>query len=375
MNFKYLQRKMIFFIIIIACLSGCDKNSKKMDITKEEFGKTTEGQVVYLYTLKNNKGLTVKITNYGGIVTSLMVPDRNGNQEDVVLGYDKFDDYLKASPYFGAIVGRYGNRIAKGKFVLDGIEYNLAKNNDENHIHGGIKGFDKVVWNAEDFCNDEDVGVKLCYKSRDGEEGYPGNLDVTVIYTLTNKNELTISYEADTDKPTPVNITHHGYFNLAGAGNGDVLGHELTINAGIYTVVDKTLIPTGELRDVKGTAMNFLTPHKIGERIAQVNGGYDHNYVLDSWSNKQRLAATVFEPQSGRYMEVLTTEPGIQFYSGNFLDGTNIGKGGKAYLKHYGFCLETQHFPDSPNHREFPNVILRPGEKYRQFTVYRFGLK
>jgi len=370
-----LAANIILFIMIIAgCIPG-DQKGKNMSITKETFGKSVDGREVYLFTLVNINGLKAKITNYGGIVTSLLVPDRNGQLSDVVLGYDKFDDYLKSSPYFGAIVGRYGNRIAGGKFSLDGIEYLLAKNNGENHLHGGIKGFDKQVWNAEAFKNKDGVGVKLWYRSNDGEEGYPGNLDVKVIYYLTNKNELTISYEAVTDKPTPLNITHHGYFNLAGAGNGDILRHELKINAGKYAVIDQTLIPTGELRDVRGTPMDFLVPHAIGERMAQVEGGYDHNFILDNFSSKLQLAATVFEPQSGRYMEVHTTEPGMQFYSGNFLDGSNIGKGGKPYRKHYGFCLETQHFPDSPNHPEFPDVILRPGSTYLQFTVYSFEVR
>ncbi|MCX6258068.1 MAG: galactose mutarotase [Bacteroidia bacterium] len=373
-NVFYFSMILMSFMMLCSC--GNNKpGTGKPGVTKELFGKLPDGRSADIYTLVNNHGMIARITNYGGIVTSLMTPDKNGKLADVVLGYDRLEDYLKDSPYFGAIVGRYGNRIAGGKFSLDGVEYTLARNNGPNHLHGGIRGFDKVLWDAESFQNETGVGLKLTYLSKDGEEGYPGNLRVTVIYNLTNKNELSISYEAETDKATPVNITHHGYFNLAGAGNGDILGQELTINAGRYTVVDNTLIPTGELRDVKNTPMDFLSPHKIGERIGQVDGGYDHNYVLDNWDGTLHMAAIVDEPVSGRMMEVLTTEPGVQFYSGNFLNGSNIGKGGKAYQKHAGFCLETQHFPDSPNHPDFPSVILLPGKKYHHFTVYRFSAK
>ncbi|MCD4747144.1 MAG: galactose mutarotase [Bacteroidales bacterium] len=344
----------------------------KISINKENFGKY-DGKNVYLYTLTNSNGLIAKITNYGAIVTSLIVPDKQGNFDDIVLGYDNLEDYIKDSPYFGAIVGRYGNRIAKGKFILDDKEYTLAVNNGNNHLHGGIKGFDKVVWDAEEIDNKEGVGLKLKYISKDGEEGYPGNLEVTVTYTLTNNNELKISYEAVTDKPTPVNITHHSYFNLAGAGKEDILNHELMIDADKYTVVDKELIPTAELRDVKDTPMDFTSPESIGSRIAAVEGGYDHNYVLNN-NGKFAKVVEVIEPQSGRLMEVYTSEPGIQFYSGNFLDGSNIGKNGKKYNKYYGFCLETQHFPDSPNQPSFPSTILKPGEKYGYTTVYKFLL-
>lgn len=344
----------------------------KMSITKIAFGKTSEGQAVALYTLINANGMTVKITNYGGIVTSLTVPDKNGTFEDVVLGFDTLDTYLKGHPYFGAIVGRYGNRVAKGTFTLQGIEYTLAKNNGENHLHGGIKGFDKVVWKAVEIKKKNEIGIKLSYLSKDGEEGYPGNLSVKVIYTLTKNNELRIEYEAETDKATPVNLTHHSYFNLKGGGSGDILGHLLTIHAHRFTPVDEGLIPTGELKSVKDTPMDFTGPMAIGERIDQVKGGYDHNYVLDKWDGSLRLAAVVSEPFTGRIMEVLTTEPGLQFYSGNFLDGTITGKDGKKYEKHYGFCLETQHFPDSPNKPDFPSTILNPGEKYTHTTIYRF---
>lgn len=344
----------------------------KMSIIKSDFGKTKEGQPVDLYTLSNANGVTVKITNYGGIVTSLTVPDKNGQMDDVVLGFDSLDKYLEGHPYFGAIVGRYGNRIAKGKFTLNGTEYKLAANNGENHLHGGIKGFDKVVWNAEIVKKENEVAIKLSYLSKDGEEGYPGNLSVVVIYTLTNDNELKILYEAETDKPTPINLTHHSYFNLKGAGNGNILGHLMTFAADRFTPVDEGLIPTGELRSVKDTPMDFTVSKAIGERIDRVKGGYDHNYVLNDWDGSLRQAAKVVEPASGRVMEVWTTEPGLQFYTGNFLDGTITGKNSKVYHKHYGFCLETQHFPDSPNKPEFPSTILEPGEKYTHTTIYRF---
>ncbi len=350
-------------------------------IVRKPFGKV--GSVpVDLYTLVNAKGMQVSITNYGGIVVSLVVRDRNGKPGDVVLGYDRVEQYVKASPYFGAIVGRYGNRIAGGKFVLDGKPYPLAQNNNGNHLHGGLKGFDKVVWKADEFWSNRGPGLKLTYLSKDGEEGYPGNLSVTVTYVLTDENELVIQYSATSDKPTPVNLTNHSYFNLAGQGNGDILDHELTLFADRFTPVDKGLIPTGELRPVKGTPFDFRKPTAIGQRIRQTDeqlrfgGGYDHNFVLNKkQEGTLTLAARVVEPCSGRVMEVLTKEPGIQFYCGNFLDGSNVGKGGKPYKYRYGFCLETQHFPDSPNQPSFPSTILRPGKQYSTTTVYRFSAK
>jgi aldose 1-epimerase len=345
---------------------------KKMSIKKQVFGKTEDGKNVDLYTLTNSTGLNAKIMTYGGIVTSLQVPDRNGNFADIVLGCDSLDEYIKGSPYFGALIGRFGNRIAKGKFTLDGVEYTLATNNGPNHLHGGIKGFDKVVWNAKQMQTDQGPALKLTYRSRDGEEGYPGNLSCTVIYTLTNNNELKISYEAKTDKATVINLTHHSYFNLGGHNSGDILGHTLIINADRFTPVDKDLIPTGEIKPVKGTPMDFTKPMAIGSRIKQ--GGYDHNYVLNSSDGSLALAASVYEPKSGRVMEIFTTEPGIQFYTGNFLDGSVKGKGA-VYNKHNGFCLETQHFPDSPNKPNFPSVVLKPGEKYTQLTVYKFSAR
>jgi len=352
-----------------------------MKIEKHAFGKTGDGTPIELYTLTNANGLEAKITNYGGIVVSLLVPDRDGKPGDVVLGYETLEEYIENNPYFGTLVGRYGNRIARGKFTLEGIEYTLAQNDGENHLHGGLKGFDKVVWKADAVRSKNSVGLKLTYLSKDGEEGYPGNLSVTVVYTLTNDNELKIEYTAVTDKVTIVNLTHHGYFNLAGAGLGDILGHELMIKADRFTPVDKGLIPTGELRGVKGTPMDFTRAVAIGARIDQaaeqlvLGGGYDHNWVLNNGDGSLALAAKVYEPTTGRVMEVYTTEPGIQFYSGNFLDGSITGKGGKVYEYRYGFCLETQHFPDSPNKPDFPSTVLKPGETYTTTTIYTFSVK
>ncbi|MGA2586161.1 MAG: aldose epimerase family protein [Candidatus Aminicenantales bacterium] len=344
-------------------------------MTKEPFGHLPDGSAVEIFTLKNDGGLKARLMTYGAILVSLEVPGRDGRPGDVVLGYDTLDGYVKNNPYFGAIVGRYGNRIAKGLFTLDGAAYKLAVNNGENHLHGGVRGFDKVVWAAEPVKETGAVGVKFTYLSKDGEEGYPGNLACAVTYRLTNDNELKISYEATTDKSTPVNLTHHSYWNLAGQGNGDILRHELGLNADRYTPVDKGLIPTGELVPVKGTPMDFTTPTAIGRRIAQVEGGYDHNYVLNRTGEELSPAARLYDPQSGRTMEISTTEPGIQFYSGNFLDGTITGKSGKVYQKHYGLCLETQHFPDSPNKLNFPSTILKPGRVYKSLTVHKFSTR
>jgi aldose 1-epimerase len=364
-----------FLIIGIMLISGCQKKEHAMQVTEEKYGTTSDGQDVKLYTLKNEKGMTVKITNYGGIVTELWVPDKAGTLGDVVLGFDNLTGYMGDHPYFGTLVGRYANRIAGGKFKLDGKDYTLAVNNGNNHLHGGLKGFDKVLWKSSRQSGRDSVAVRLQYESSDMEEGYPGKLNVTVIYTLNNKNELSIRYEATTSKPTILNLTYHGYFNLAGAGNGDILKHDLMINAQKYTVVNAELIPTGELRPVEGTPLDFRSPCPIGDRIAMVEGGYDHNYVLESNDASLSLAARVTEPVSKRVMEVWTTQPGVQLYTGNFLDGTLKGKGGKVYAKHYGFCLETQHFPDSPNRPDFPSVILRPGETYKQLTIYKFSVE
>lgn len=363
------------------CLRSGEKEAKQpMDINVTTFGKTPEGQEVKLYTLRNANGVTAGIMNYGAIVVSLKAPDAKGQMDDIVLGYDNLEGYLKVTPYFGAIVGRYGNRIGKGKFTLDGTTYTLAVNNGENALHGGNKGFDKVVWGHKPVWKSDSVGVELSYLSKDGEEGYPGNLKATVTYTLTNKNELRIDYVATTDKATPVNLTHHGYFNLTG-GERDILGHVLMLNADRFTPVDAGLIPTGELQAVKGTPMDFTKATAIGERIEadfeqlKAGGGYDHNWVLNRRGGGLSLAARVTEPTTGRVMEVWTTQPGVQFYSGNFLDGTITGKGGKVYQHRWGFCLETQHYPDSPNKPNFPSTILRPGDKYETTTVYRFLTK
>ncbi|MCI0529368.1 MAG: galactose mutarotase, partial [Nitrospira sp.] len=367
-------------IAIVLAFSFSGGVYAKMNIEKQPFG-TVDGAAVDLYTLTNDKGVEVKITNYGGTVTSLMVPDRDGKLGDVVLGYDNLEGYLKNNPYFGCIIGRYGNRIGKGKFTLNGVEYTLAQNNGENSLHGGIKGFDKMVWNVKEIKDKDSVGLELTYLSKDGEEGYPGNLSVTVTYTLTNNNELKIDYGATTDKDTVVNLTHHSYFNLAGAGEGDILGHELMINADRFTPVDSGLIPTGELKSVKDTPMDFTQPTAIGARINQeyeqliLGRGYDHNWVLNTKEGSLTLAASVYEPKTGRVMEVLTTEPGMQFYTGNFLDGSITGKGGKVYNQRFGFCLETQHFPDSPNKSEFPSTTLKAGGKYATTTIYKFSAR
>jgi aldose 1-epimerase len=357
------------------------QGAAKMDLAVRPFGQTPDGQQVRLYSLRNDKGAKADIMTYGATVVTLQVPDRNGRLDDIVLGYDNLDSYVKNSPYFGAIVGRYGNRIGKGRFTLDGIEYDkLAINNGENHLHGGLKGFDKVVWQDEPVWRPNGVGVKLSYLSKDGEEGYPGNLQCTVTYVLTNNNELRIEYQATTDKATPVNLTHHGYFNLTG-GQRDILGHELMLNARQFTPVDAGLIPTGEIVPVRGTPMDFTRPTEIGARInasyeqLKFGGGYDHNWVINRRGKGLALAARVYEPTTGRVMEVFTTEPGIQFYSGNFLDGTITGKKGQVYKHRWGFCLETQHYPDSPNKPNFPSTILRPGEKYETTTVYKFSTR
>jgi aldose 1-epimerase len=377
MKTKY-EYGLILAVAFLLFISGCNDTilcgEKKMSIEKQPFGKTEDGISIDLYTLTNSNGLKADIITYGGIVTSLQLPDRNGKFADIVLGCDTLDDYAKRSPFFGAIIGRYANRIAKGRFTLDGVEYKLATNNGPNHLHGGVKGFDKVVWNAEPIQTKEGPALKLTYKSRDGEEGYPGNLSCTVVYTLTNDNELKVSYQATTDKTTVINLTHHSYFNLAGYNSGDVLGHTLQIFSDYFTPVDDVQIPTGEIKPVKGTSMDFTKPMVIGSRIKQVPGGYDHNYVLNSSDGSLALAASVYEPKSGRVMEIFTTEPGVQFYTANFLDGSVKGKGA-VYNKYAGLCLEMQHFPDSPNKPNFPSVVLRPGKKYTQLTVHKFSAR
>ena len=359
---------------------GQEKGSEKMKATVEQklFGKTSDGTAVDLYVLTNANGMKAKVMTYGAILTELDVPDRDGKLGDVVLGFDNLQSYLAGHPHFGATTGRVANRIAKGKFSLDGKDYTLAVNNGPNSLHGGLKGFDKVVWKAQPNETPDAAGVQLTYVSRDGEEGYPGNLTTVVTYMLTNQNELRIDYKATTDKPTPINLTNHSYFNLAGPPSGDILDHELELEADEYTPADDTLIPTGEIRSVKGTPLDFTKATKIGSRIAQVadkTGGYDHNFVLRSKGKKLELAARVHDPKTGRVMEMSTTEPGVQLYTANFLDGKLKGKDGVAFKKHQAFCLEAQHFPDSVHHPKFPSIILRPGETYTQTTVFKFSVK
>lgn len=363
-------------------LAGCAKVEQKSappkpTVQKQDFGKTPDGTAVDLYTLSNAAGMKVSIMTYGGIVTQVHVPDKTGKSGDVVLGFDSLDGYLKTHPYFGALIGRYGNRIAKGRFKLNGVEYQLATNNNNlNHLHGGVKGFDKAVWKANPI---DARTLELTHTSPDGDEGYPGTLQVKVVYSLAETNELKIDYTATTDKDTVLNLTNHTYFNLAGAG--DNLAHAVTLNADRFTPVDAGLIPTGELKPVKGTPFDFTTPHAIGERIAQddpqlkAGKGYDHNFVLNNSSGALALAARVEEPTSGRVLEVWTTEPGVQFYTGNFLDGSLTGKGGVKINQRAGFCLETQHFPDSPNQPNFPSTVLKPGQTYRSTTTWKFSAK
>jgi aldose 1-epimerase len=352
----------------------------KPGITKAAFG-AVDGRSVEIYTLTNSKGMEARIMTYGGTVVSLKVPDRNRKLADVVLGYDSLGDYQRSTFYFGALIGRYGNRIAKGRFSIDGKEYSLAANNGPNHLHGGVKGFDKVIWTAHPSMKIDGPHLELTYFSRDGEEGYPGDLDVKVTYSLTEKNELKIEYSATTDKPTVVNLTHHSYFDLAGAGSRNILDHQFFINADRFTPTDSGSIPSGELRSVKGTPFDLAKPTAIASRIDQADeqlkfgNGYDHNFVLNKKGSELSLAASVYEATSGRLMEVFTTEPGLQFYTGNFLDGSIKGKDGKDYPRRSGFCLEAQHFPDSPNEPQFPTTVLRPNQKYSQTTIYRFSVR
>lgn len=368
-------------VICIALITGKAQAESKM--RKQAFGTTDDGREVDLYTLTNKNGMEARITNFGGILVSLKVPDRKGNLQDIVLGYDSLDGYKDNKSYLGSTIGRYGNRIAHGQFTLDGKTYNVPKNDGGNSLHGGTTGFNKRFWNAKDVSSKGVEALELTYLSKDGEEGYPGNLTVKVVYSVPeNKNEVKIDYSATTDKDTVLNLTNHSYFNLSGQGNGDILKHELMLNASRFTPVDSTLIPTGELRSVKGTPFDFLHSTAIGARINDDNEqlkfgrGYDHNWVLDAGAKHSlSLAARAYDPESGRVLEVLTTEPGIQFYSGNFLDGSITGKDGKFYKHRYAFCLETQHFPDSPNHPDFPTTVLKPGEHYHSTTVFRFSAK
>jgi aldose 1-epimerase len=374
-------------VVALLVTGGCDTQppqqaaapeAKGPVVTSVRFGTMADGTAVDAYTLKNAAGMEVTAIAYGGIITSLKVPDRNGTPGDIVLGFDRLEGYLRGHPYFGAIVGRYGNRIGGATFALDGQTYTLAKNNGPNHLHGGVKGFDKVLWKMAAIAGRN--AIELTRTSPDGEEGYPGNLAMKVTYTLTDRNELIVDYEATTDKATPVNLTQHSYFNLAGEGSGDILGHELTIHADRYTPVDGTLIPTGEIAAVEGTPFDFRQSTPIGARIdaahpqLKAGGGYDHNWVLNRSGEGIQLAARVVEPKSGRTLEVRTLEPGIQFYAGNFLDGSITGKGGHVYGHRTGFCLETQHYPDSPNKPAFPSTILQPGQQYTTRTVFTFGV-
>lgn len=372
-------------VLIALTLGSCTTTEKKggsMGISKSDFGTTPAGEKVDLYTLTNANGLECRIITWGGTCVSLKVPDRDGKLGDIMLGHDTLDGYLShdTSPYFGALIGRYGNRIGKGKFSIDGTEYTLATNNNENHLHGGVVGFDQKVWAAETTEGDKEVSLKLTYTSPDGEEGYPGTLKTTVVYSLTNADELRIDYEATTDKPTVCNLTNHSYYNFTGAER-DILGHELMINADHTTPVDEGLIPTGELAPVAGSAFDFTSAKPIGKDIdandIQIGygPGYDHNWVLNKEGKELSMAAEVYEPTTGRVMTIHTTEPAIQFYAGNFLDGTIKGKGGKTYGHRFGFCLETQHSPDSPNKPDWATTILRPGEVYKSTTLHKFSVR
>jgi aldose 1-epimerase len=364
--------------LLLFTLAAAAADPKAPSIEKQAYGKLPDGTPIDAYVLTNAHGMQAKVITYGGLLTELRVPNKSGRAADVVLGFDNLEGYLKGHPYFGSNVGRVANRIAKGKFTLDGKEYTLAINNGPNALHGGEKGFDKQVWKAEPLESKNGPAVRFTYQSKDGEEGYPGNLTATATYTLTEDNGLRIDYTATTDKSTPVNLAHHTYFNLGGQDAGSILDHVLWIDADKYTPTDETLIPTGELKDVKGTPLDFTQPTPIGKRIDQLKGkglpgGYDHNYVLNGGETKEpRVVVRVKDPKSGRVMEVLTTQPGVQLYTGNFLSGKEKGKSGAVYQQHHAFCLEAQHFPDSVNHADFPSTILKPGETYKQTTIYRF---
>ncbi|MGC2447162.1 MAG: aldose epimerase family protein [Candidatus Sulfotelmatobacter sp.] len=366
-------------VITIGGLLVAQQNKSKAGVEQERFG-VRDGRPVILYTLKNSHGMEVRAMNYGGIIQAIRVPDRKGNFADIVLGHDTAEGYMPNPPYIGAIVGRYANRIANGTFTLDGKTYNLPKNDGPNTLHGGTtRTFDKVMWESQPIKDKN--GVLFEFLSKDGDDGFPGNLRMKVSYVLTDSNELVIDYEATTDKATPINVSQHSYFNLKGEGNGDILDHEVMINADSFTPVDKNLIPTGELRPVKGTPLDFTKPTRIGTRIDDnyeqlvLAHGYDHNFVINRKGAGMTLAARVYDPSTGRTLEVSTTQPAVQFYTGNFLDGTVTGKEGHVYKRRFGFCLETQHYPDSPNHPDFPNTILRPGETFHQVTAFKFSAK
>jgi len=373
----YLCKRLIPFtslIFFLSCTEG--EGTSSSAIQKEEFGKTADGTTVNLYTIKNANGLEIKVSEFGATLVSLKVPDREGNIEDIILGFDNLEGYINDNTFQGVIAGRYANRIAKGKFTLNGEEYTLATNDGENHLHGGVVGFGKKVWKGEELKTEEGTGVKLTYLSKDGEEGYPGNLENTVKYILNNNNELKIVLKSKTDKATPVNLTNHAYFNLKGEGNGTILDHKLKINAKEYTPVDDGLIPTGEIKSVEGTPLDFTEFNTIGSRIEEVDkkfhGGYDHNFIITKSAEPLSMACKVVEPESGRVMEIYATMPGVQFYSGNFLDGFK-GKNGKAYQQHYAFCIEPQYYPDSPNKPNFPSCILEAGEERTEIITYKFS--
>jgi Galactose mutarotase and related enzymes len=384
-NFPFPQNTLSFLLVILISaiitkpIQGISMTSgERFKIRKEVFGKTSEGEQVDIYTLTNPNGMKVKISTFGAAITELWVPDKNGVFQDVVLGYGDLEGYEKDNAYLGFTVGRYANRIGDAKFTLNGIEYNLTKNDGKNQLHGGTKGFNKMVWSAKSKINKKNASITLVYKSKDGEQGFPGNLTATVKFTLTEFNELQIEYSATTDKTTVVNLTNHAYFNLSGAGNGNILNHKVQINADAFTPVNENLIPTGEIRSVAGTPLDFTKLTDIGSRINSnyeqiiLGKGYDHNWVLNKRGKRLTFAARAVDTESGRILEVKTKEPGIQFYTGNFLDGTAIGKEGKAYKYRYGFCFETQHFPDSPNKPKFPSVVLEKGKKYSSKTTYTF---
>jgi aldose 1-epimerase len=374
-----MKRVQLMSLILIALtFAACNQSAKNKEMVRKEVFGTHQGKEVYLLTLTNKAGNVIRLTNWGAKITWIEVPDKNGKKDNVTFGFDAFDDMIKGDMSFGSIVGRYANRIAKGKFTLDGVEYTLPINNGPNTLHGGPAGWHSVVWNAEVLKESQVPAVKFTYESPDMEAGFPGKVNATVVYIWTDKNEIVMDYTCTTDKKTVVNVTNHAYFNLHGAGNGDILDHELVIKASAFTPVDSVMIPTGEIRPVAGTPFDFTSPHKIGERIGEkydqliLGGGYDHNYVLD---NKEEVDATVYEPASGRVLEVITDQPGLQLYTGNFLNGTNIGHGGKPLRYRSGLCLESGHYPDSPNHPDFPTTVLNPGDTYKSTTIYRFSVR
>lgn len=374
-----MKKYMFFSLTIIAVMfTGCSQSAKNKDMVKKDLFGTHNGKEVYLLTLTNKAGNVIRLTNFGAKINWIEVPDKNGAKDNVTFGYDTFDETLKGDMSFGSVVGRYANRIAHGKFTLDGVVCNTPVNNGPNTLHGGPAGWHSVVWDTEILKNSKSPAVKFTYVSPDMEEGFPGKVTATVTYTWTDNNEIIMDYTASTDKKTVINITNHAYFNLHGAGNGDILDHVLTLKASAITPVDSVMIPTGNILPVAGTPFDFTTPHPIGERIGDkydqliLGRGYDHNFVLD---NKEEVDATVYDPQSGRVLEVITDQPGMQLYTGNFLDGTQKGHGGKAFNFRTGLCLESGHYPDSPNHPDFPSTVLNPGEQFKSTTIYRFSVK